>query len=176
MTSPYAFYQYWLNVEDASVVMLAKVFTDRGRDEIVELERQVEQQPFRRTAQKTLAADVTTLVHGADALSAVQAASAALFGKGDLRALDERTLLDATAEVSSGEVAPGASLVDALVASGLAESRNAARRLLGDGGVSLNNVKVTNVDAELSEADFLHGLVAILKRGRKSMGAVRRAE
>jgi len=106
----------------------------------------------------------------------VQAASAALFGTGDLGALDERTLLDATAELPSGAVPAGGSVVDALVASGLADSRNAARRLLGDGGVSLNNVKVSDAEAVLGSADFLHGQVAILKRGRKSMAAVRRQE
>lgn len=176
MTSPYAFYQYWLNVEDASVVMLLKVFTDLAPDEIEDLARQVADEPFRRTSQKVLAAEITTLVHGAAATAAVQAASAALFGTGDLGALDERTLLDATAELPSGAVPAGGSVVDALVASGLADSRNAARRLLGDGGVSLNNVKVSDAEAVLGSADFLHGQVAILKRGRKSMAAVRRQE
>ena len=176
MTSPYAFYQYWLNVEDASVVMLLKVFTDLAPDEIEDLARQVADEPFRRTAQKVLAAEITTLVHGAAATAAVQAASAALFGTGDLGALDERTLLDATAELPSGAVPAGGSVVDALVASGLADSRNAARRLLGDGGGSLNNVKVSDAEAVLGSADFLHGQVAILKRGRKSMAAVRRQE
>ncbi len=107
MTSPYAFYQYWLNVEDASVLTLLRVFTDRTREEVADLERQVAEEPFRRAAQKTLAADVTTLVHGAAATSAVQAASEALFGKGDLRALDARTLTDATAELPGGEVQVG---------------------------------------------------------------------
>lgn len=174
MTSPYAFYQYWLNVEDASVVMLLKVFTDRGRDEIAELERQVAEEPFRRAAQKVLAADVTTLVHGAPATAAVQAASEALFGKGSLAQLDPDTLRDATAELPGGAASPGDSVVDALVASGLVDSRNAARRVLGEGGVSLNNVKVGDAEAVLVEADFLHGAVAILKRGRKSMAALRR--
>lgn len=174
MTSPYAFYQYWLNVEDASVVMLLKVFTDRGRDEIAELERQVAEEPFRRAAQKVLAADVTTLVHGAPATAAVQAASEALFGKGSLAQLDPDTLRDATAELPGGPASPGDSVVEALVASGLVDSRNAARRVLGEGGVSLNNVKVGDAEAVLVEADFLHGAVAILKRGRKSMAALRR--
>src|SRR6185436_2854659 len=89
MTSPYAFYQYFVNVEDASVVKLLKFFSDRGREEIAELERQVREEPFRRAAQRALAADVTTLVHGPAATEAVQAASEALFGKGDLTALDE---------------------------------------------------------------------------------------
>ncbi len=99
MTSPYAFYQYFLNIEDASVVSLLKVFTDRSADDIAELERQVAEEPFRRAAQRALAADVTTLVHGEGATEAVQAASEALFGKGDLAALDGPTLGDATAEL-----------------------------------------------------------------------------
>ena len=107
MTSPYAFYQYFLNVEDASVVTLLRVFTDRGREELEELERQVAEEPFRRAAQRALAADVTTLVHGAAATAAVQAASEALFGRGDVRALDARTLQDATAELPGGEVYVG---------------------------------------------------------------------
>ncbi len=99
MMSPYAFYQWWVNVEDASVVGLLRVFTDRTREEVAELERQVAEEPFRRAAQKVLAVDVTTLVHGAAATAAVQAASEALFGKGDLYALDAATLRDATAEL-----------------------------------------------------------------------------
>ncbi len=174
MTSPYAFYQYFLNMEDASVVKLLKVFTDRDREEIAELERQVSEEPWRRAAQRSLAGDMTTLVHGAEATGAVQAASEALFGKGDLAALDARTLADATAELPGGEVPTGASLVDALVASGLVDSRNAARRVLADGGVSVNNTKVTDPEGALSERDFLHGQVAILKRGRRSLAAVRR--
>ncbi|AKT51676.1 tyrosine--tRNA ligase [Arsenicicoccus sp. oral taxon 190] len=175
MTSPYAFYQYWINVEDASVVTLLKVFTDRTREEIADLERQVAEEPFRRMAQKVLAADVTTLVHGAEATAAVQAASEALFGKGDLTSLDERTLLDATAELPGGPVHLGDSVVDALVAAGLVASRNEARRAVKDGGVSVNNVKVTDGEATLGEEDFLHGRVVLLKRGRKSMAAGRRA-
>ena len=99
MTSPYAFYQYFLNVEDASVVNLLKVFSDLGAAEIAELERGMVAEPFRRAAQRRLAADITTLVHGSAATAAVQAASEALFGKGDLQALDAQTLLDATAEL-----------------------------------------------------------------------------
>ncbi len=173
MTSPYAFYQYWINVEDASVVKLLKVFTDRTRDEIAELERQVAEEPFRRTAQRTLAADVTTLVHGPEATAAVQAASEALFGKGDIAALDRQTLLDATAEIPGGELSPGDTVVDALVSVGLVASRNEARRALKDGGASVNNAKVSDPEAVLGEQDFLHGRVVLLKRGRKSMAAGR---
>ena len=173
MTSPYAFYQYWLNVEDASVLTLLRVFTDRTRDELDELERQVAQEPFRRAAQKTLAADVTTLVHGAAATAAVQAASEALFGKGDLRGLDARTLADATAELPGGEVHVGMSVVDALVAAGLVESRNAARRAIGDGGASVNGVKVTDVERTIAPEDVLHDRVVVLRRGRKALAAGR---
>jgi tyrosyl-tRNA synthetase len=175
MMSPYAFYQFWINAEDASVIGYLKTFTDRTRGQIEELETSLAQTPFKREAQKALAADVTTLVHGASATAAVQAASEALFGKGDPAALDARTLRDATAELPGGQVAPGDSIVDALVATGLVDSRNAARRVIGDGGASLNNVKISDPDAVLGEADFLHGQVALVRRGRKSLAAARRS-
>ncbi|HMM95892.1 MAG: tyrosine--tRNA ligase [Rhodobacterales bacterium] len=171
MTSPYAFYQYWLNVEDASVVTLLKVFTDRGPDEVADLERQVAEEPWKRAAQRVLAEDVTTLVHGAPATAAAQAASEALFGKGDLRALDGPTLRDAAAELPSGAVHPGMSIVDALVAVGLADSRNAARRTVGEGGASVNGVKVSDAEAVLTPADVLDGGVVVLRRGRKNLAA-----
>jgi len=175
MTSPYAFYQYFLNVEDASVVAMLKALTDRSREEIAELERQVREEPFRRAAQRTLAADVTTLVHGPAATEAVQAASEALFGKGELSVLDPDTLVDATKELPGADVSVGTSFVDALVSVGLVDSRNAARRAITEGGASLNNVKVTDPELVLGEGDFLHGRVALVKRGRKSLGAARRA-
>lgn len=175
MTSPYAFYQYWLNVEDASVVMLLKVFTDRTRDEIEVLERQVREEPFRRAGQRTLATDVTTLVHGPAATAAVQAASEALFGRGSLADLDRQTLLDATAELPGGAGEPGQEVVDAMVAAGLVDSRNAARRVIKDGGASVNNAKVIEETAVLAPEDFLHDAVCLLKRGRKSMAVVRRS-
>ena len=171
MTTPYAFYQYFVNVEDASVVKLLKFFTDRTADQIADLERQVREEPFRRAAQRTLAADVTTLVHGAEASAAVQAASEALFGNGDLEALDERTLVDATEELPGAAVTAGTSVVDALVAVGLVESRNAARRAIGEGGASVNNTKVADPERVLGADDFLHGRVALLRRGRKSLAA-----
>ncbi|NYG08251.1 tyrosyl-tRNA synthetase [Phycicoccus badiiscoriae] len=174
MTSPYAFYQYWVNTEDASVVKLLKVFTDRSREEIAALEQSLAEKPFLREAQKTLAADVTTLVHGAAATAAVQAASEALFGKGDVSLLDEQTLADATGELPGGEVEVGMSVTDALVAVGLVDSRNAARRVIGDGGASLNNVKLTDPEQLLAPDDFLHGQVALFRRGRRSLAAGRR--
>ncbi|MEI2731399.1 MAG: tyrosine--tRNA ligase [Dermatophilaceae bacterium] len=174
MTSPYAFYQYFLNVEDASVITLVKVLTDRTREQVAELEAAVEREPHRRAAQRALAADVTALVHGAQVSEAVQAASEAIFGRGDLMALDAATLADATAELPGGTVAVGATIIDALVSTGLADSRNAARRLVADGGVSVNKVKVSDPEATLVEADFLHGAVALVRRGRKAQAAARR--
>ena len=175
MTSPYLFYQYFLNIEDASVVKLLKVFTERSRKEITRLEGAVQTEPYRREAQRALAADVTTLVHGAEATAAVEAASAALFGHGDLAALDGQTLADATAELPGAVVTVGTSLVDALVATGLADSRKAARRTIGEGGASINNRKVIDADAVLQHADFLDDAVAVLRRGRKSLAAARLA-
>jgi tyrosyl-tRNA synthetase len=170
MTSPYAFHQYWLNVEDASVVALLKVFTDRGPEEVAALERSVAEEPW-RAAQKALADDVTTLVHGADATSAARAAAEALFGRGDLRALDGPTLRDAAAELPTGAVHVGMPLVDALVAVGLAESRNAARRTLGEGGASVNGEKVTDPERVVAPDDVLAGGVVVLRRGRKNLAA-----
>ena len=117
---------------------------------------------------------MTTLVHGAAATAAVQAASEALFGKGDVTALDAGTLRDATGELPGAEVSPGTSVTDALVAVGLVDSRKAARRAIGDGGASLNNVKLSDPEQLLGEEDFLHGQVALLRRGRKSLAADRR--
>ncbi len=174
MTSPYAFYQYFLNVEDASVVGLLKVFTDRTAAEIGALEESLREKPFLREAQKALAADITTLVHGAAATVAVQLASEALFGRGDLAALAEQTLVDATGELPGADVQVGSSVVDALVAVGLVESRNAARRAIGEGGASVNNVKVTDPERALAAEDFLHGRVAVLRRGRRNLAAARR--
>ena len=173
MTSPYAFYQYWLNVEDASVLTLLKVFTDRTPEEVADLQRQVETEPFRRSAQRVLAADVATLVHGAAATTAVQAASEALFGKGDLAALDARTLEDATAELPGGRVTVGMPVVEALVAVGLVDSRNAARRAISDGGASVNGTKVSDLERVIEPTDVLHDRVVVLRRGRKALAAGR---
>ncbi|MGN6302581.1 MAG: tyrosine--tRNA ligase [Angustibacter sp.] len=171
MTSPYAFYQYWLNVEDASVLTLLKVFTDRTREEIDALEQEVAERPFAREAQRTLAADVTTLVHGAAATEAVESASRALFGRGALEELDAQTLADATAELPQASVKVGSSVVDAFVDAGLSPSRSAARRTIDEGGAYLNNAKVVDVDAVLGADDLLHGRFAVLRRGKKSLAA-----
>ncbi len=176
MTSPYAFYQYWLNIDDAEVVALLKVFTDRDSADIDTLARATAEEPFRRAAQRALAVDVTTLVHGGDTTEMVQRASEVLFGKGDPALVDPQTLVDATAALPSAEVAVGSAVVDALVATSLANSRGAARRLVGEGGVSLNNVKVSDPETVLPDEAFLGGQVALLKRGRKSLAALHRQD
>ncbi|KAA9393544.1 tyrosine--tRNA ligase [Kocuria coralli] len=173
MTSPYAFYQFWLNTADADVIDRLKVFTFRTREEIGELERKVAEEPFRREAQKALAYDVNTLVHGKAATEQVIAASEAVFGKGDFAELDAPTLQALVAELPSARVAPSArSLVELLVATGLSASNSEARRTLNDGGVSVNNVKVAGADAELTDDQLLPGNIALLKRGKKNMAAV----
>ncbi|WP_299520733.1 tyrosine--tRNA ligase [uncultured Serinicoccus sp.] len=175
MTSPYAFYQYWINVADEETGKLLRVFTDRDAAQISALEESARERPHLREAQRALAADVTTLVHGAAATAQVEAASQVLFGRADPATLEAGTLQDATAELPGGSADVGDSVLDALVRTGLADSRGAARRLVGEGGVSLNNARVDDVDRLLAQDDFLHGQVALLKRGRKSLAAVRKA-
>ncbi len=170
MMSPYAFYQFWLNAADDDVVRFLKVFTFRSREEIAELEAAVRERPGAREAQRTLAADVTTLVHGAAATDAVIAASQALFGRGELDALDERTLEAAVAELPRATAQVGDPVVDLLVASGLVASKGAARRAVAEGGAYVNNVKVTGEDATLGADDLLHGRFALLRRGKKTLG------
>ncbi|WP_163188404.1 tyrosine--tRNA ligase [Cellulosimicrobium sp. SL-1] len=170
MMSPYAFYQFWLNAADDDVVRFLKIFTFRSREEIAELEAAVRERPGAREAQRTLAADVTTLVHGAAATEAVIAASQALFGRGELDALDERTLEAAVAELPRATAQVGDPVVDLLVASGLVASKGAARRAVAEGGAYVNNVKVTGEDATLGANDLLHGRFALLRRGKKTLG------
>ena len=173
MMSPYAFYQFFINREDAEVGKLLRVFSFRSREEIEELEKVTAERPAARTGQRALAEDLTSLVHGADELAAVEAASRALFGQGDLAALDDRTLAAALAEVP-GTVVGGTELppvADLLADSGLVPSKSAARRVITEGGAYLNNVKVTSVDATPDRADLLHGRWLVLRRGKRSLAA-----
>jgi tyrosyl-tRNA synthetase len=173
LTSPYAFYQYWLNADDRDVIRFLKVFTFRTREEIDELEKAVADRPFAREAQRALAEDLTTLVHGADELAAVVAASKALFGQGSLEELSEATLEGALAEVPKAKVAAlGAPFVDLLADSGLVESKSAARRAVKEGGAYLNNVKITDESYVPTADDLLRGRFMVLRRGKKSIGGV----
>jgi tyrosyl-tRNA synthetase len=173
MTSPYAFYQFWLNAEDAKVGDYLRIFTFRAREEIEALETATSERPAVREAQRALAEDVTTLVHGADATRRVQEASQALFGRGNLTSLDAGTLRDAVAELPSVVVPTGEhAVVDLLAASGLVQSKSAARRAIAEGGAYVNNTKVDGEDAVVGSADLLHGRWVLLRRGRKSLAAV----
>ena len=176
MMSPYAFYQFWLNTADADVVKCLKVFTFLSRPRIEELAQEMEASPKARSAQRALAHEVTALVHGPDAAARVEAASAALFGGGDLQQLDPQTLRDAVAELPQGAITPGQStIIDAFVSAGLEKGRKAARRVVEAGGAYLNNEKVTDAEAVLNESDLLAGGVALVRRGRKSLAAVHTA-
>ena len=172
LTSPYAFFQFWLNADDADVVGYLKIFTYRTRDEIAGLEQSVAERPAAREAQRTLACDVTALVHGRSAADKVVAASAALFGRGDLRDLDEPTTAAAVAELPTAVGATGDLLVDLLAATGVVPSKAAARRAIAEGGASLNNVKITDDAAALGAEDLLHGRWAVLRRGKRTLAVV----
>ena len=171
MTSPYAFYQFWLNAEDSQVGQLLRVFTFRTRDQIEQLEAATTERPAAREAQRALAADVTTLVHGQQATDQAVAASQALFGRGDLAGLDADTVRDATAELPRATFSLGAAVVDLLVDAGLAPSRGGARRTITEGGAYLNNVKVVDVDAVVGPEQLLHERYLVLRRGKKSLAA-----
>ena len=173
MMSPYAFYQFWLNTEDADVVRFLKIFTFLSREEIARLDSAVAEEPFKREAQRALAWEVTALVHGADAASAVVTASQALFGRADLDQLDAPTLDGCAQELGGTELTPGATVIDALVTSGIVGSRSDARRAVQDGGAYVNNVKVSEIDAAVDAMPALTGGWYVLRRGKKSVGLVR---
>ena len=170
LTSPYAFYQFWLNVEDADVIDRLKVFTFLTRAEIEELAVQTEAAPYLRAAQKRLALEVTTLVHSREAAEAAIAASAALFGQGELSDLEPETLAAALGELPKTNAVAGTALTHLLVETGLVDSISAARRAIKEGGVYLNNQKVDNEAAEISE--FIHDRFAVLRRGKKTLAAI----
>jgi tyrosyl-tRNA synthetase len=171
LTSPYAFSQFWLNTEDADVIPRLKVFTFLPRAEIERLEQAVATEPFRREAQRTLAREVTTLVHGTAATESAFAAAEALFGNGDLGALDEATLRAALAELPTATAPPGASVAQLLVDAGLTSSLSESRRAIDQGGVYLNNTRIESSDAT-ADASFLPGGLAVLRRGKKTLAGI----
>ena len=171
LMSPYAFHQYWLNRSDAEAPGLLRVFTFRSRAEIEDLEREIADRPAARTAQRVLADDLTTLVHGAAETARATAAGRALFGQADLRDLDEETLAAALAEAPHAEVSlAGATVADMMVACGIVPSKSAARRAIDEGGAYLNNVKVTDVGAMPESGDLLFGKFLVLRRGKRTVG------
>ncbi len=177
LMSPYAFYQFWLNVEDSGVGNLLRVFTFRTQAEILALQEATRQRPAAREAQRVLAEDVTTLVHGSQECQRAIAASRALFGQGSLGDLDERTLAAALAEVRPFKLQimrnePLPPVANLMASAGVAQSVSAARRATAEGGAYLNNERVTAENAVPSEDDLLHGRFLVLRRGKRTIGAV----
>lgn len=175
MCSPYTFYQFWVNTADADVVERLKVFTFLTRDEIQEYEDKVLNEPFRREAQRRLAWEVTSLVHGEDQTQRVIDASAALFGRGNLEDIDAETLQAAGVELptaGSGTLSEEMTIVDLLVATGLEQSKSSARRTVADGGAYVNNAKVENPEQSFSSADALHNRFFVVRRGRRNLGFI----
>jgi tyrosyl-tRNA synthetase len=195
---PYAFYQFWLNVSDAEVPGLLKVFSFRTREDIEDLVRQSAERPAARIGQRALAEELTTLVHGAEETRRAIAASQALFGRSDLAEVDERTLAAAVAEVPSVSVRQAAppsaddlpsaagfpsvddfpsaagfpTVADLMAATKMVPSKSAARRAIAEGGAYLNNRKVASEDATPARQDLLHGRYLILRVGKRNIGAV----
>ena len=174
MTSPYSFFQFWVNAEDAKVAEYLRLFTFIDRAELEDLERETTERPHARVAQRRLAREVTTLVHGPDHAAAVELAADALFGRGELSGLDEGTLRAALTEAALITLGPEQAhgIVDLLVATGLVDSRSAARRAVGEGSVSVNNTKVTDENWLASSSAALHGRLLVLRRGRRHMAGV----
>jgi len=182
LMSPYAFYQFWLNVADVEVPGLLRVFSFKSQAEIEELARESAERPAARAGQRALAAEISTLVHGEDETRRAIAASQALFGRSDLAEVDERTMAAAVAEVPSAEVARGSlfaagdtaprSIADLMAEAGIAASKSAARRAITEGGAYLNNKKVTDVGASPDPQDLLHGRYLILRIGKRTVGAI----
>ncbi|MEL0330321.1 MAG: tyrosine--tRNA ligase [Deltaproteobacteria bacterium] len=170
LTSPYAMYQFWLNTDDADVIDRLKVFTFLTRAEIAEYEKQVASEPFKREAQRRLALEVTELVHSKQEAESARDASLALFGSGDLSTLDEKTLRSALAELPTVELKKGASIVEALVATGLAESNSAARRAIEQGAVSVNKEKISSEDDELGQLGSMP--LAVISKGKKNLAGI----
>jgi len=171
MTSPYAFYQFWLNTDDADVIERLKIFTFLTRAEIERLEGAVAAEPFKREAQRVLAWEVTSLVHGVAATEAAIAAAAALFGQGELSALDDATLEQALRELPHTTAPASSTIAQLLVDTGLSPSLAAARRSIGEGGVYVNNVRVDD-EASVLGGSLLAGRMAVLRRGKKTLAGV----
>jgi tyrosyl-tRNA synthetase len=172
MMSPYAFYQFWLNVEDEKVGELLRIFTFLSHEEIEELEALTAEQPFRRAGQRALADAVTTEVHGVEETRHAKAAAAALFGGGDLRELRGETLTAALREAGATQAPKGTPVVDLLVEAGLVKSKGEARRTISEGGAYLNNERITDVEHVPGDGDLIAGSWLVLRRGKKNLAGV----
>jgi tyrosyl-tRNA synthetase len=172
LMSPYAFYQFWLNVEDVKVAELLRIFTFLSREEIEDLDAQTAEKPFLRAGQKALADEVTSLVHGRGETEKIKAASAALFGGGDLHELSVPTLAAALREAGGAKVEKAGTIVELMVAAGLAKSNGDARRTIGEGGAYLNNTRIEDPEFVPGESDLIGGSWLVLRRGKKTLAGV----
>jgi tyrosyl-tRNA synthetase len=172
LTSPYAFYQYWLGVDDRDVISYIKIFTFASRVEIAEFEREVADNPGARNAARFLARDVTARVHGSDAMTKVEEVSQALFGQGDLAAVDGETLSAAAQALPNTAFTQGLLALDAFTLSGLCDSKSAARRLIKEGGAYVNNERVVDESAILEKSQLIKGNLILLRKGKRELGAV----
>lgn len=173
LTSPYSWYQYFINAGDAVVIDYLRWFTFLTQEAIAELARKVEEEPHKREAQRVLAREMTTLVHGEQATEAVELASQALFGKAELQDLDEATLSSALQETEIAEVGPEATILDLLVEAGLEKSKGAARRTVGEGGAYVNNQRIEDIEWSPNSNDLLHGSWLVLRKGKKRFAGAR---
>ena len=175
MTSPYAFYQYWLGTDDADVERFLKTFSFKSREELEELFVELKNNPGARVAHRSLARELTTLVHGESECEQAEAAAKALFGQGEISDLSEKTLASALSQlprttISRGDAFP--TWVDLLAATGVVDSKSAARRIVKEGGAYLNNQKISGEDFAPSESDLIHGRFLLLRKGKRELAAV----
>jgi tyrosyl-tRNA synthetase len=175
MTSPYAFYQFWFNTEDADIEKYLKVFSFKDRVELERLIETVKSNPGAREAQRELARELTAMVHGTDQSEKVEAASSALFGQGDLSSLDEKTLAAALSQLPKVSIKQNESFptwVDLLAATGVVESKSAARRIVKENGAYLNNEKIVGEDFAPTKEHLIHGKFLVLRKGKRDLAAV----
>ncbi len=175
MTSPYAFYQYWIGTDDADVERFLKTFSFKSKSELEALFVELKENPGARVAHRALAEELTTLVHGAHECAQAQAAAKALFGQGEISELDPKTLESALSllpriTISQGEAFP--TWVDLIAAAGVVDSKSAARRIVKEGGAYLNNVKISGEEFAPSESDLIHGRFLLLRKGKRDLAAV----
>jgi tyrosyl-tRNA synthetase len=178
LTSPYRFYQFWLNTDDRDAIIYLKFFTWLTKEEIEQLEESVQTEPEKRRAQRELARNVTALVHGETELDKALRASEVLFGK-EISGLGVQEILDIFADVPSSELekskldGDGFTITDALVVSGLAPSKGEARRLVQGGGVCVNNRRVSDARQTISDADLIDGQLLVLRKGAKNYHVIK---
>ena len=175
MTSPYAFYQYWLGTDDADVERFLKTFSFKSREELEELFFELKNNPGARVAHRALARELTTLVHGETECNEAEAAAKALFGQGEITELSEKTLASALAQLPRTTINRGDDFptwVDLLAATGVVDSKSAARRIVKEGGAYLNNQKISGEDFTPTTSDLIHGRFLLLRKGKRELAAV----